>query len=79
MVCEGEVDKFGAIHVHGSGITCQDSPKLSAHAAETRHLIKVLVQICSDLNKGTERDSLRLQCGLAFVEPQYIMYTSDMC
>eukprot|EP00969_Alexandrium_andersonii_P327536 14473900-Alexandrium_andersonii.AAC.1 len=42
-------------------------PKLSAHAAETRALVRVLAQVSSDLNRGSERDDLRLRCAMAFL------------
>ena len=42
-------------------------PTLSAHAAEARALLPLIVQMCSDLNTGSARDALRLHCGLCLV------------
>eukprot|EP00969_Alexandrium_andersonii_P104124 4595633-Alexandrium_andersonii.AAC.1 len=53
-------------------------PSLSAHAAECRALVRVLVQICTGLNKGTARDMSRLQCGLAFLRFDEILHTAGM-
>eukprot|EP00969_Alexandrium_andersonii_P072934 3218031-Alexandrium_andersonii.AAC.1 len=53
-------------------------PCLSAHAAECRALMRVLVQVCSDLNRGTPRDLSRLRCGLAFLQFDEVLRTAGM-
>eukprot|EP00969_Alexandrium_andersonii_P036331 1592094-Alexandrium_andersonii.AAC.1 len=51
-------------------------PSLSAHAAEARALLPLVVQLCSDVHSGSERDALRLRCGLRLVRFNEVLHSA---